>query len=301
MPEQFVDRVHAEPAVLDIGEDVGALIVYTGPELRGLEIEASPRHDHARRVHTDVLERRVNGQPQFAALFLALPAGDYMLWRRYMPTGEVTIAGGAVAVVDWRGMANAQAPYAGQGHPHQHTKPPITTAMLPPRYRNGKPVSAAPMGSAPMRYTGDGQVAWDEMWTDFCDLALAGGPPHRSTVLAPVSPDEVLAAPAGYERVVTEIERGWQMVTSAPIVRSELPGWVGLQCQDEEMARWLLYAIEAENVTVRMDGTVLYLPAGPDFRLEQEIKNVVTVVAKTYHYWTEHRDAQQEAGLLAGA
>jgi len=31
-----------------------------------------------------------------------------------------------------------------------------------------------------------------------------------------------------------------------------------------------------------------YLPARPDFKLEKEIKNVITVVAKTHHYLTEH-------------
>ncbi|MBV9021594.1 MAG: hypothetical protein JOZ71_12875, partial [Ktedonobacteraceae bacterium] len=64
--------------------------------------------------------------------------------------------------------------------------------------------------------------------------------------------------------------------------------WVGLLCQDEEMALWLLRAIVVENICVRREGTVLFLPAGPSFRLEKEIKNVVTAVAKTYHYWTEH-------------
>ena len=38
---------------------------------------------------------------------------------------------------------------------------------------------------------------------------------------------------------------------------------------------------------------VVFVPAGPDFALEHEIKNVVTVVAKTVHYWTEHRTAQE--------
>jgi sirohydrochlorin cobaltochelatase len=33
---------------------------------------------------------------------------------------------------------------------------------------------------------------------------------------------------------------------------------------------------------------VLFLPAAPSFTLDKEIKNVVTVVAKTHHYWTEH-------------
>jgi sirohydrochlorin cobaltochelatase len=43
-----------------------------------------------------------------------------------------------------------------------------------------------------------------------------------------------------------------------------------------------------ENVLARREGSTLYLPAGPDFTLGGEIKNVVTVVAKTYHYWLEH-------------
>jgi sirohydrochlorin cobaltochelatase len=54
------------------------------------------------------------------------------------------------------------------------------------------------------------------------------------------------------------------------------------------MAVWLLRAIVVENVCVRREGSVLFLPAGPHYHLEQEIKNVITVVAKTLHYWMEH-------------
>jgi sirohydrochlorin cobaltochelatase len=79
------------------------------------------------------------------------------------------------------------------------------------------------------------------------------------------------------------------MVVELPIVRSEIPGWVGLHCDDVEMARWLLRAIAMENVSVRREGAVLYLPAAPGYCLDKEIKNVITVVAKTYHYWCEHR------------
>jgi sirohydrochlorin cobaltochelatase len=139
-----------------------------------------------------------------------------------------------------------------------------------------------------MRYTENRQVAWNEMWTSFCDLALAGGPPHRDTLLEPVSPDEVKMHPEAYERVLAEIERGLRLVTGLPIVRSEKVGWVGVKCADEEMALWLLRAIIVENVCVRREGTVLFLPVGPEFRMEKEIKNVITVVAKTHHYWQEH-------------
>jgi sirohydrochlorin cobaltochelatase len=47
-------------------------------------------------------------------------------------------------------------------------------------------------------------------------------------------------------------------------------------------------AIVVENVMARREGTTLYLPAGPRFTLGGEIRNVVTVVAKTHHYWVEH-------------
>lgn len=158
--------------------------------------------------------------------------------------------------------------------------------FLPPSYEQ-RTVSAKPMGSAPVIYTDDGQVAWNNMWEDYCEVALGGGPPHRGLLLEPVSPDEVAGNQEAYEQVVSEIERGLQLVTSLSTMRCATPGWIGLVCTNEAMALWLLRAIAAENVCVRREGTVLYLPAGPAFRVEYEIKNVITVVAKTHHYWTE--------------
>lgn len=96
------------------------------------------------------------------------------------------------------------------------------------------------------------------------------------------------ADPLNYECVVAEIEHGLSLVTGLPIVRSESPGWIGVHCHDEQMALWLLRAIIVENVCVRREDNVLFLPAGPDFQLEKEIKNVITVLAKTHHYWIEH-------------
>ena len=301
MAETYVEKVHTENAVLDIGEDIGALVIYTIQEMLGKEIEVSPKYNLALRIHTAVLERKVNGRTYFAALFLELPEGDYITLTT--PSSEITIIGGQVTELNWQASNVNHSPKAlSNSHPHEHgnvssqclsevsTMYPREQAydILPPRYRNGKAVSSAPMGTAPMRYTENGQVAWDEMWTDFCDLALAGGPPHRDTLLEPVPPDEVKADMESYERVVFEIERGWQLVTGLPTVRSEKLGWIGLQCHNEEMALWILRAIVVENVCVRREGTILYLPAGPAFRIDKEIKNVVTVVAKTYHYWTEH-------------
>jgi hypothetical protein len=103
MAEHHADHVHTEHAVLDIGQDIGALVIYTREELRGEEIEVSPKGNDTHRTHTQVLERRVNERSVLAALFLALPAGDYKIWSDDPRlTNEVTIVGGHVAEVDWR-------------------------------------------------------------------------------------------------------------------------------------------------------------------------------------------------------
>lgn len=159
--------------------------------------------------------------------------------------------------------------------------------LLPARYQNQVP-SAAPMGAAGLVYSEDGAVAWDQIWTSFCDLALAGGPPHRGTLLEPGDPQKVAENPEQYAWVLDELERGLRMVTGLDVVRPPFPGWIGVITKSEEMALWLLRAIVVENVSVRREENVLYLPAGADFRLEKEIKNVVTVAAKTHHYYQEH-------------
>jgi cation diffusion facilitator family transporter len=163
--------------------------------------------------------------------------------------------------------------------------------MLPPRYQLTTP-SAAPMGAAGLTIGADGKPAWNEIWTDYCDLALAGGPPHRGTLLEPVVPEAALANVTAYEAVLAELERGIRMVTGLEVVRSATPGWIGMVCESEDMAIWLLRAIVVENVSVRREEDRLYVPAGPDFRLEREIKNVITVIAKTNHYWREHIASQ---------
>lgn len=174
---------------------------------------------------------------------------------------------------------------------HAHGFSERLEALLPPRYGNGAAVSPEPMRSAALKYSADGRVAWDEIWGSFCELALAGGPTHRGTLLEPPTADEVRAHPEKYAETVAEIRRGIGLVTGLETLESSSPGWVGVQCRDEAMAVWLLRAIIVENVLVRRQGAVLYLPAGPSYHLGREIKNVITVLAKTHHYYTEHLNA----------
>jgi sirohydrochlorin cobaltochelatase len=163
-------------------------------------------------------------------------------------------------------------------------------SLLPPRYQDASlVVSRAPMGAAALQRGDDGRIAWDRMWQGFCELALAGGPPHRGTLLEAVAPDAALANPERYAEVRAELARGLEMVTGLPVVLDGPVGWIGLRCADEEMAVWLMRAIVVENIMVRREGAILYLPAGCRFTLDGEIKNVVTAVAKTHHYWSEHQ------------
>jgi sirohydrochlorin cobaltochelatase len=168
--------------------------------------------------------------------------------------------------------------------------------LLQPEYQ-GQYADVRPesMGTASLQFGPDGRVAWDKIWTSFCDLALAGGPPHRGTLLEAVPAADALAEREKYQAVVAEMERGIRLVTDLPVVPSKTPGWVGIRCASEEMAIWLMRAIIVENVMARREGDTLYLPAGPGFTLQREIKNVVTVVAKTCHYWTAHIRGRRRA------
>ncbi|WP_435017681.1 hypothetical protein TA3x_005300 [Tundrisphaera sp. TA3] len=172
-------------------------------------------------------------------------------------------------------------------------------ALLPPRYQHcyGS-VSPVSMGSAGLVYGPDGRVAWDQIWTTFCDLALAGGPPHRGRLLEPVPEAEARSDPGRYRDAVGEIDRAIGLTSGFPVVDGDRPGWVGLPCRSAEEAAWLQFAVTAENVSARRRGRVLQLPAGPAFRAEKEIKNVVVALAKACHYWEGHLTESQQA--LAG-
>jgi hypothetical protein len=167
-------------------------------------------------------------------------------------------------------------------------------AMLPNEYA-GKLNAVAPssMGSARLIYDAEGKVAWDTIWTSFCDLAMAGGPPHRGKLLSNVPVEEIQARLKDYDTVCAELHRGIRLASSLATCDSKDLGWVGVCCHDEAMAAWMLRAIIVENILVRREGSVLYLPAGPDFRIEKEIKNVITAVAKTTHYWFGHLKTRQ--------
>lgn len=172
-------------------------------------------------------------------------------------------------------------------------------AILPPRYEHCySDVQPNSMGSASLRYGRDGKVVWDEIWSSFCDLAIAGGPPHRGRWLQPLQGRIAAQDAVKYQGVIDELSRAIDLVTSLPVT-TEIPGWIGVTCDSITMAGWLTCAIVAENVAAYRDEATIFLPAGPDFRVEKEIKNVVTALAKTCHYWAAHGPVRQEQSVFA--
>jgi hypothetical protein len=141
------------------------------------------------------------------------------------------------------------------------------------------------MAAAPFVWREDGRPDWRAMWTSFCELALFGGPPHRGPGQALRGPGT--AGSASDLAMVDEIRRGvWE--TTGLVAEPLSPGWIAITCESPAMADWLAAAISLENVEARAEGGRVLLPAGPGFRLEDQVKSIITVVAKTHHYWTMH-------------
>jgi hypothetical protein len=146
------------------------------------------------------------------------------------------------------------------------------------------------MGTAPFVWRRDGRPDWGAMWTTFCDLALHGGPPQRGPEQALRGPSAGDRAAASSPEIAAELRRGIEETTGLDTAPAG-PGWIAITCASARMAAWLCATIILENVEARVDGTRLLVPAGPSFALEDQVKSVITVVAKTHHYWREHLES----------
>jgi hypothetical protein len=83
--------------MLDFGPGVGALVLHTGADLHGVEVEISPAGRDGERSHKQIHERPVAGRPLYGAVFDCLPAGEYTLWLDDLSLRrDVAVAGEAV-------------------------------------------------------------------------------------------------------------------------------------------------------------------------------------------------------------
>jgi hypothetical protein len=101
--------VRSQPVVLDLGDGIGALIVHTGPELLGVEVEISPAGADGNRQHKEVLQRSLGPATVNVLVYDNLPEGAYTLWVDDVAWARnVRIESGSVAELDWKGMAPAR-------------------------------------------------------------------------------------------------------------------------------------------------------------------------------------------------
>jgi hypothetical protein len=92
----------ASSLVLDIGGDIGALVIHTGPELDSAEIELSPVGDDHQRFHNQVHARHLPEGVRHNAVFPRVHAGEYTIWRDHSTAhGTVHVEGGRVAEYTW--------------------------------------------------------------------------------------------------------------------------------------------------------------------------------------------------------
>lgn len=106
--------------VLDIGGDVGALVISMPPAMVGVEIEIAPvggssshdhddrhphghAHGHGHRPHVAVVDRPVTDGHQPSLVFPGLVEGSYELFDKGQDTVLLTaeIIGGQVTFLEW--------------------------------------------------------------------------------------------------------------------------------------------------------------------------------------------------------
>jgi hypothetical protein len=99
-----------------------------------------------------------------------------------------------------------------------------------------------------------------------------------------------------YQTAATEIIRGIRLVSGLEAALAE-PGWMAVECGSASKARWLSEQIVQEQVAATYRGVQLWVPVDGRFTVDNEIKSVITVLAKTTHYWRNHLSAEVKNSL----
>ena len=93
--------------LLDIGDDVGAVVVAMPPSMEGEEVEIRPvagwARDHVHHPHVAVVNRPVAGGQVPSLVFPEVTAGRYGLYPKGTDVRKLTVlvAGGEVATAQW--------------------------------------------------------------------------------------------------------------------------------------------------------------------------------------------------------
>ncbi len=88
--------------VLELGPGAGALVLHAPAEMNGAEIDISLAGRDGHRTHSMVRPRHVAGGTRYAAVYPALPPGEYTIWQdRATLVATVTVGDGVVTTVTW--------------------------------------------------------------------------------------------------------------------------------------------------------------------------------------------------------
>jgi hypothetical protein len=172
----------AGTVLLELGAEVGALILHVPQELNGHEIDISragapgaPGAPDAPRTHAQVRERPSGRGTVYSALYPGLVAGTYAVWRdEATVAATVTVTGGQVASCNWPAADPVQEP----GPPG----PGLRTGCRGPGTRSGGPGRAA---GGPARGCGPGRTEMQVVRTGLrAGRAVSSGPvsaPRRNS------------------------------------------------------------------------------------------------------------------------
>src|SRR5262249_32111578 len=102
------------------------------------------------------------------------------------------------------------------------------------------------------------------------------------------------AARASNMTMVDEMRRGiWE--TTGLYTEPTDDGWLAVTCESCAMAAWLCATIILENVEARVEEDRLLVPAGPDYRLEDEAKSIITRLPQATPYWQAQSTGEDRA------
>jgi hypothetical protein len=91
------------PVVMDIGGDIGGLIVRLDDSLEGTELPIEFAEDPKRDIHTGVWRRSLGGETVVVAVYPELREGSYRIHAGERHAGaQLQITGGRVAELDLR-------------------------------------------------------------------------------------------------------------------------------------------------------------------------------------------------------
>jgi len=160
-----------------------------------------------------------------------------------------------------------------------------TLAVLAPKQGDRHPVEAK------LPRDEDGRPDWTRLMAEIHHtgahgtIALAGGGPRRARLIELDGTGD--SSSPGYQALAAEFARGLRATTGATIDDDRL-GWVGLVCDSDDMAIWMVRALAAENITVRREGATVYLPASATYALEDEFLDMVIAAARSMHFFEDH-------------